>query len=365
MENALIRRVRPLPPTAKVLVEEGQRVKPETPVAKLEVLPGRLWRLDVARELAEEPSLVPARMLKQPGQRVDKGEIVAAGGDFFERRAARSPATGTLALVSRNLGFAYVRDEIEVGSQGGPVTVDVAKQLDRPPWQIMALKSDVAMVGGIVLKGQLLASRKTDVWSKEVRVTSPIYGKITSVSPVNGNITIAPIFRSPFIPAYLSGEVSKVSPEGIEVSGRAQVINGIWGLGGESWGPLQVLDGDLTRQTPAQAGAVVVARGTATHDGLLSARDKGARGLVLGYLSSETIVKFCGGTKNMGITGDEDVPFPLILIQGFLPSPMNGQTFSALLAAEGHVASIRGVTHIRAGVIRPEIVISLPDAGEE
>ena len=357
MEPAMIRRFRHIPVTARVLVAEGDHVMPDTPVARVDVLPGKLWRIDVARELCDEPSDVPALMLKHPGQRVAAGDVIASGGDFFERRAARSPASGAIALVSRHLGFAYVREDVEVGSDEGPVTVQVTKTLRRPAWQVMTLKSANANVGAIAVKGQVIASRKSEDWRETLTVKSPIYGKITGISPLEGTITIAPIFKSPLTPAYLKGTVSRVTSQGVEVSARAAVIPGIWGLGAESWGPIQVLDGDLTVDSAISEGAVVVARGTATYDGLMLAQEKRAMGAVLGYLSSETVVRFCGGARNMGITGDEDVPFPVILTQGFLPAEMNSEAFSAFLRAEGRVCSLTGVTHIRAGVIRPEAIV--------
>lgn len=371
MDSVTVKRFRAVPPTATALVNEGDHVTPDTPVAKVEVLPGKLWRHDIARELCDGPEDVPGLILKKPGQRVAKGEVLAAGGDFFERRAARSQTTGVLALVSRHLGFAYVREELEVGPDDGPVTIDVTRRLGCTPPEIMLWKTAEANTGAIVVKGQLLASRPdsyTSIFSawrpqpkRETRITSPIYGKITAISPLNGTITITPLFKSPRIHAYIGGTVTRVSLEGVEITTQAQVLHGMWGLGGESWGPVQVLDGDLTGESPLREESVIVSPGTVTFEGLQAAQEKRSRGVVLGYLPSETAVRFGSGIKNMGITGDEDVPFPLVLIQGFLPERMNQETLSALRRAEGSVVSLCGVTHIRAGVIRPEIIVPAGD----
>ena len=59
----------------------------------------------------------------------------------------------------------------------------------------------------------------------------------------------------------------------------------------------------------------------------------------------------------MAITGTEQVGFTLILTEGFGPIPMAHKTFTLLSAHAGHAASISGATQIRAGVIRPEIII--------
>ena len=62
----------------------------------------------------------------------------------------------------------------------------------------------------------------------------------------------------------------------------------------------------------------------------------------------------------MAITGTEQVGFTLILTEGFGTIPMAPKTFTLLSGHAGHKASISGATQIRAGVIRPEIIIPQP-----
>jgi hypothetical protein len=59
----------------------------------------------------------------------------------------------------------------------------------------------------------------------------------------------------------------------------------------------------------------------------------------------------------VAITGAEQVGFTLILTEGFGTIPMAPKTFALLSAHAGSKASISGATQIRAGVIRPEIII--------
>jgi hypothetical protein len=64
-----------------------------------------------------------------------------------------------------------------------------------------------------------------------------------------------------------------------------------------------------------------------------------------------------GYDLGVAITGMEQVGFTLILTEGFGAIPMAQKTFALLSAHTGAKASISGATQIRAGVIRPEIVI--------
>jgi hypothetical protein len=61
----------------------------------------------------------------------------------------------------------------------------------------------------------------------------------------------------------------------------------------------------------------------------------------------------------VAITGHEDLVTALILTEGFGEMAMAHGTFDLLKAQEGRKASINGATQIRAGVIRPEIVVPL------
>jgi hypothetical protein len=350
-----VRRFRSVPPSSTILVAQGQAVVPNTPIAKTEALPGKLWRVDIGDTLKVDRSRVPNRLVLRAGERVTQGGIVAVGGSFFYRRAARSPVKGVLSLVSKTRGAAYVREDVEVGAHEEPVEVPVAKMLGVPTLAIMMCKTADANMGTVMVKGQVLAR------FGKATATSPLYGRITGISPVKGTITIAPLFKSHAISAYLMGSVERVVPgDGVEVIGRAVVINGAWGLGGESSGHLHVIDGDLTEEAALTEGSVVAARGTASYEGLLHAAQSGVNGVVVGWMSSKTAIGFAGGIRNMGITGDETAPFPLILIQGFLREAMRQDLLEFLADFEGALCSLTGATHIRAGVVRPEVLI-FPD----
>lgn len=350
--QAVVKKLRAIPATSTILVSPGDPVEPDTAVARVETLLGKLWRLDVARHLRVPPQALPSRLVVRPGEAVSAGEIVAVSGSFFSRRTARSPVNGVLALVSKNRGFVYVRERVDTGSSDGPVEVPVAKMLGVPPLTMMVYKADYASLGMVVVKGQVLARRGKTV------VTSPVYGRITNVNSVNGTMTLKPIFTAQTISAYLKGVITRVDPvEGVEVSGTATVVRGVWGLGGESHGRISVLAGDLTGESELEEGSVVAVSGTATYEGLLRAAESGVRGVILGWLRSGVAIRFAGGMKNMGVTGDEAVPFPIILVEGFLPQPMRDGVFRTFLDSQGHLCSLSGSTHIRAGVVRPEILI--------
>ncbi|MFQ5965942.1 MAG: hypothetical protein ACE5KZ_16880, partial [Candidatus Scalinduaceae bacterium] len=61
--------------------------------------------------------------------------------------------------------------------------------------------------------------------------------------------------------------------------------------------------------------------------------------------------------------GSEDISITLIITEGFGQIDMAQKTFEILKTREGSMASINGATQIRAGVVRPEIIIPFNGIG--
>jgi hypothetical protein len=150
--------------------------------------------------------------------------------------------------------------------------------------------------------------------------------------------------------------------EGVVIRCNSTLVTGVFGVGGEAFGEVAVAvdspDDEIHANdvTGDLAGKVVVAGSTAGPEALRALAGAGVKAVIVGYMPVLTLQEFCPGL-NMGITGKEDVPFTLVITEGFLPSPMSRDVFSALSRYAGKVASCNGTTHIRAGVIRPEVIM--------
>jgi hypothetical protein len=66
-----------------------------------------------------------------------------------------------------------------------------------------------------------------------------------------------------------------------------------------------------------------------------------------------------GYDLGVAITGTEKIGFTLIITEGFGVIPMAKRTFDLLAQHTERQASCSGATQIRAGVIRPEVVVPL------
>jgi len=89
----------------------------------------------------------------------------------------------------------------------------------------------------------------------------------------------------------------------------------------------------------------------------------GIAALVCGGFHDADLRALLGYDLGVAITGHEDVHPTLIITEGFGEIAMANRTHELLAAHAGQRASANGATQIRAGVLRPEIIIPLPPRG--
>lgn len=95
-----IRQERLLPRRGEILVRTGDAVAAMDVIGRARVR-SRWHCLDLASMLGVTPEAVEAYLMKQPGDTVEKGEIIASrkGGAGLFRRVCKSPAAGVIAAV--------------------------------------------------------------------------------------------------------------------------------------------------------------------------------------------------------------------------------------------------------------------------
>ena len=199
----------------------------------------------------------------------------------------------------------------------------------------------------------------------------PFDGHIESISNVTGNILVRANPVPVEVTAYLAGKVTEIIPEeGVVVESNASFIQGIFGIGGERFGPIVVVtpdpDSDITEDLVEEShrGKILVCGRRITAKAFYKAMNIGVKGIVGGGVDDRDLREILGMDIGVAITGSEDIATTLIITEGFGNIPMAKRTFELLKKYEGKDASINGATQIRAGVIRPEIVITQPKPPE-
>ncbi|MFO7651110.1 MAG: hypothetical protein R6X13_07230 [bacterium] len=285
--RTLVKKQRRLPLPGETRVQQGQRVKGDDVVAHTD-LPGNVTTVNVGGLLGVPPEDVPGMMMKQAGDAISKGEVIALSKGFLGlfKTEVKAPVAGTIESVSHVTGQVIMREPPE------PVQVD----------------------------------------------------------------------------AYIEGVVSEVLPrEGVVVETMASLVQGIFGVGGEVRGvvhmAVQSSDTVLTAKhiTPECRGKVVVGGSLVEYSAIEEAVKQGAKALIGGGIEDATLRKFLGYDIGVAITGQEKKGLTVVATEGFGQMNMAQKTFDLLKSLEGKMASVNGATQIRAGVIRPEVIVPLGD----
>jgi hypothetical protein len=251
---------------------------------------------------------------------------------------------------------------------GDAQLVNVAGQLGVAPEEVpdCMLKKE----GDTVAEGEVVARAKSFFGLMKSAAKANMTGTIENVSSVTGQVLLRGAPLPVQVKAYLAGTVAEVLPgEGCVVEAWGSFVQGIFGIGGETHGAIRVVATDpgevLTEEKidAACAGKVLVGGGRVTAAALKKAIAVNARGVVAGGFDDRDLIDLLGYDLGVAITGAEEIGITLIVTEGFGEIAMAGKTFDLLRSLEGREASINGATQIRAGVIRPELVV--PIAGAE
>lgn len=286
MERTHVRKERRLPLPGQVHVARGQQVEAEQVVASTH-MPGPVRMVNVAAELNVAPEEVPRFMLKQEGESVERGEVIAELRGLW----------GLFHSLCR----------------------------------------------------------------------APMAGTIESISSVTGQVSLRGVPTPVELMAYLDGVVTEVLPrEGVVIEATCTLVQGIFGLGGETCGFLRLaVDGpeailDEEGLEDDCRGAVLIGGSLVTLGAVRKAVSLGAAAIVVGGMEDQDVDSLLGYPLGVAVTGHEHVGLTLVLTEGFGRIPMATRTFELLVARAGAKASVNGATQIRAGVLRPEVLVTQP-----
>lgn len=247
---------------------------------------------------------------------------------------------------------------------GDVVPINLSNLLSVPPGEVPGLmlkkECDKIQPGDVLARTNgIFGFFKSEYASK-----SP--GTIESISKVTGQL----ILRGHEIPvqvkAFLAGTVKEVLPnEGVVIEADITYMQGIFGIGGEAFGPIRLAcqshDESLTPEkiTDDMKGAIVIGGARMSGPSVHRAIEFGVAAVISGGIDDQDLREILGYDLGVAITGTEQIGTTLVITEGFGEIAMAERTFQLLKAREGDAAAVTGATQIRAGVMRPEIVIPL------
>ena len=220
--------------------------------------------------------------------------------------------------------------------------------------------------GDNITIGDIIAQTNGFMGMFKTTIKSPLTGEIENISKITGQM----LLREPRIPvqvkAFIDGLIVEVIPEeGVIIENRSAYVQGIFGIGGETYGKIKVLvkepvdtinKNDLDESCK---GKICVCGAMIDYDTIIKAQEIGVSALITGGIDDNDLKKLLGYNIGVAITGHENIGLSIICTEGFGNIKMAENTFTLLKKFDGHDASCHGMTQIRAGVMRPEIIIPL------
>jgi len=251
---------------------------------------------------------------------------------------------------------------------GDIMPLNLAKLLSMPPGDVpeCMLKKE----GDRIEAGEPLARTKGIFGKFRTEYKSDVAGTIESISAVTGQVIVRGAPLPVQVKAYLTGRVVEVMPnEGCAIEADVTFVQGIFGIGGETFGPIRMVckrhEQELTEDliTPDLKGCVAVGGARVTAHAIERARTAGVSAIISGGIDDADLEAVLGYNLGVAITGSERIGLTIVITEGFGEIAMARRTFDLLASREGDAAAVNGATQIRAGVMRPEIVIPLGTGG--
>ena len=295
-----------------------------------------------------------------PGLQIKKATII--------RKTRILPVKGKVLVKEGDI----VKNETVIAQShvpGDVITVPLAYRLGILPSDLR--KAMLKKEGDIVKKGEVIARTKGFLGLGKSEYKSEIDGSIELISDVTGIVAIREAPRPIKVRAYIPGKVVKVIPDfGAVIETTGAFVQGIFGFGGERWGELMIIaepDEVVTEKHIGKdcTGKILVGGCSIRGDALKKAESIGVKGIISGGIRSRDVTEFLGYEIGVAITGHEPTNLTCIITEGFGEMKMSRRTYDLLRSLEGELASINGATQIRAGVIRPEIIVPREDVKDE
>jgi hypothetical protein len=246
-------------------------------------------------------------------------------------------------------------DVVARASLGGELhVVDAARTLsvkkeDLDKYLLKAVGDTIEEEDAIAVKGGgLIPLRRV--------CRSPVAGEIVAIS--SGRVVLESRAETFELHAHLRGTVVSVMPSlGVVIETVGALVQGAWGAGGEAQGVLKMLAEDPKEKLVADAldvgchGSIIVGGSSVDEEVLERAEQMQVRGIVVGSIGVTLVERA------------SDSPLPIIATEGIGQVPMASVIFELLRSNAGREASISGVTRLRWGTVRPEIIIPLHGRG--
>lgn len=374
---------RKLPYRGEIFAEENKYVEADEVIGRNLYAPPKLYLLDIKRQVGFDVPVsnsdIENGLQIKEGQRLEKGQpfFSLQMGMFGGKKTFYSNVRGVVHKIEKG-GMIILREIQDYNDK--PYTFNIAELLNTSPKE--ALRRLKFQTGDYVEKGTIICdmSSSASLFSlfggggdgpessrenvhkhfesdPDKIVKSPATGFITEITP-SGSITIKYKIRQQDLKAFVNGRITHVYDKtAVDILTYGTRINGKIGFGNEACGELVILDALNMANNYNLEGKIVLLNKTPKVRELTLLNEAAIAGLIIPSISYSEWLDFFPFEIGVVVTGNEVVKYPVIITEGFGDIEINSEILKALKQAAGDVVSICGRTQIRAGVIRPLIIL--------
>ncbi len=345
-----------LPYKGDLFVKKGEKVEHGTVLGENRFDPPRLHMIDLNRIPGYDRHLTPEEI--RSGLLIKEGDKVKLNAPLYKAHRTglhgfdftfHSTVRGRVTKIEKN-GIIILREIQDYDEK--PHTINIAKPLDIKPKHIRGYLK--VGIDRFVEAGQVIASDMSN--GKAVTVKSPTSGVLREIDTKKGTVTVQYDINPVKMYCHVSGTVSEILPDHmVHVRGNGTRLNGVIGFGGANSGALTRIDS--TRNDQFKKDCIAFSTAPVDLEFLKLASDAGVSGIIAPSIPASDWVRYSGEELGVAITGDEDIPFTLILTSGFGSFGMDEKCAEFLNNSIGKIAGISGRTQIRAGVTRPMVIV--------
>jgi hypothetical protein len=287
---------------------------------------------------------------------------LTASADVLTRKTRELPLLGK-ALVQVGDSVTAEQAVLRAELPGELLILRIAEQLG---YDVEDVEQGLKVkVGQSIEKGEIICSLTSFFGLFKAELKAPTSGVIEYYTATNAHIGIRQQSTPLEVKAYVDGKIVEIEEsKAVVVETRGAFVQGIFGVGAEGFGNLLLLpvapDQEVTveiLQALEINGCVLVGGARFSAQALRYCTEYEVKGVVCGSIDSDTLRSYVGHEIGVSITGDEDVPFALIITEGFGNLAISQRVLDILKPLSGKKCSISGVTQVRAGATRPEIIV--------
>lgn len=357
-----------LPYEGDILVKVGDHLKPEDMIGENKFDPPRIYVISLFEKtyLNLNPDNLEEALKIKVGDEVKMGQRIIEVGrkNFIEELKFQhfyfeSSVRGVVEKINLDSGTIIMREIQDYSAK--PKIIKAAKILNVKPKILPRYLSKT--VGDFVYAGDVIGKRIMDVQDSKMPMiaNAPTTGTITKIDKMTGEVTIQYIKDSVQKYAGIFAKVASIEAgKSAELSYQGSTLHGVIGFGREHYGVIRFI-ADLKEIDNCEMGEIAVIPQKIDSDILQKLAEKNLGGVIAAAIDNSVLVDFIGEEIGVALTGNETIPFPLIITEGFGDFQMNAKFTDFFLNNNGKIAYLNGHTQIRAGVTRPVIILSESD----